>query len=84
MIIFNYCIYCNGLGQDGIWDPYEAPDNLQIVHIECVSLTISCPLFFSASLKFRACYITVHWVNFLIKFSFSKVGQGRGGGGDST
>ena len=37
----------DGLGQDGLWDPhYEAPDNLQIGHVECVLLTISYPLFF--------------------------------------
>ena len=37
----------DGLGQDGLWDPhYEAPDSLQIGHVECVSLTISYPLFF--------------------------------------
>ena len=35
------------LGQNGLSDPhYEAPDNLQIGHVECVSLTISYPLFF--------------------------------------
>ena len=37
----------DGLGQDGIWVPhYEAPDNLQVGHADCVSLTISYPLFF--------------------------------------
>ena len=31
----------DGLGQDRIWDPYEAPDNLQVGHVECGLLTIS-------------------------------------------
>ena len=34
------------LGQDGIWVPQEGPDNLQVGHVESVSLTISGPLFF--------------------------------------
>ena len=37
----------DGIGQDGSADPhYEAPDNLQVGHVECVWLTISYPLFF--------------------------------------
>ena len=44
----------DGLGQDGLWDPHEAPDNPQAGHVECVSLTISYPLFYSVFLKFRA------------------------------
>ena len=40
----------DGLGQDGLGDPhYGAPDNFQIGHVECVSLTISYPLFFCNS-----------------------------------
>ena len=35
----------DGLGQDGLWDPHEAPDNLQVEHVEYVSLTISYPQF---------------------------------------
>ena len=37
----------NGLGQDGLGDPhYEAPDNLQVGHVEYVLLKISYPLFY--------------------------------------
>ena len=37
----------DGLEQDGIWGPhYEAPDKLQVGHVDIVSLTISYPLFF--------------------------------------
>ena len=37
----------DGLGQDGLWEPhYKAPDNLQVGHADCVSLTILYPLFF--------------------------------------
>ena len=40
----------DGLGQDGLGDPhYGAPDNLQIGHVQCVSLTISYPLCFCNS-----------------------------------
>ena len=36
----------DGLGQDWLWDPhYEAPDNLQVGHVECVLLAISYQLF---------------------------------------
>ena len=38
----------NGLGKDGLWDPhYEAPDNFQVGHVECVLLTIWYPYFFT-------------------------------------
>ena len=55
------------LGQDRIWVPQEGPDNLQVGHVESVSLTISCPFFFSVSLKFRACYIMVQWGDLTVK-----------------
>ena len=37
----------NGLGQDGLLKPhYKTPENLQVGHVDCVSLTISYSLFF--------------------------------------
>ena len=70
----------DGLGQGELWEPlYEAPDNLQVENVECVSLAILYLLFFSVSLVLsmlhhssvgwfysKKCYFT----NFLKRGSF--------------
>ena len=53
----------DGLGQDGIWDPHEAPDNIQVGRVECVSLTISYPQFSLYIFKFSS----MKWGDFIVK-----------------
>ena len=45
------------------WDPHEAPDNLQVGHVECVSLTISDPLFLLSISK----VLSMKWGDFTVK-----------------
>ena len=66
----------DGLGKDRIWAPhYEAPDPLQVGHVECVPLTISYPLFFLCISKVSSMlhHGSVRWFHsnecYLIKFS---------------
>ena len=52
----------DGLGQDGLWDPYyEAPITFRLDMQIVFRWQFHIPYFFSVSLKFWACYITVQW-----------------------
>ena len=46
---------------------YEVPGNLQVEHIECVSLTISYHLYFLCISKILSSYITGQWGKFTVK-----------------